>query len=133
MFVISILKFLQGYVLVHLTGYAPERFLNMCGKHNILIWNLETCEDGYKFCISVKGYKLLKPILKKTKTHARILEKKGIPFYIFRYRKRKMFMFGVVLCCFLLFYTSRFIWNIEVNGNSYLSDETILEFLERKI
>lgn len=132
MFVISILKFLQGYVLVHLTGYAPERFLNMCGKHNILIWNLETCEDGYRFCISVEGYKLLKPLLKKTKTRARILEKRGFPFYLFRYRKRKMFVLGIVLCCSLLFYTSRFIWNIEINGNSYLSEETILDFLEIK-
>lgn len=132
MFVISILKFLQGYVLVHLTGYAPERFLNMCGKRNILIWNLEPAQDGYKFCISVNGFKVLKPILRKTRTHAKILEKRGLPFYLFRYRRRKMFVLGMILFCSLLFYTSRFIWNIEINGNSYLSEETILYFLETK-
>ena len=132
MFMLSILKYIQGYVLVHLTGYAPERFLNMCGKRNILIWNLATIEKGYRFCISAKAYKTLKPILKKTKTKVKILEKRGLPFLLFRYRKRKMFIFGTFLFCGLLFYTSRFIWNVEVNGNSYLSEETILHFLEQE-
>ena len=126
---ISILKFLRGYVLVHLTGYAPERFINMCGKRNILIWNLQSVEDGFLFFISVDGYKSLRPILKKTRTKAAILERHGMPFFMYRYRKRKMFAVGILLFIGMLFYTSRFIWNIEVNGNSFLSEETILEFL----
>lgn len=120
---------MKGYLLVHLTGYAPERFLNMCGKRNILIWNLKTAEDGYYFNISVHGYKLLRPILRKTKTKAKILKRHGMPFYLYRYRGRKMFVIGVFFFLGMLFYTSRFVWNIEVNGNSYLSEETILEFL----
>ena len=132
MFFLSIIKFVRGYLYVHLTGYAPERFLNMCGKRNIVIWNLKSAEDGYYFCISVDAYKSLRPILKKTKTKAAILEKKGLPFYMFRYRKRKMFAIGIVVFLGMLFYTSRFVWNIEVNGNSYLSDETVLAFLEEE-
>lgn len=132
MFVISILKYIKGYVLVYLTGYAPERFLNMCSKRGILIWNLRAAEDGYLFYISVEAYKTLRPILKKTKTKAKILEKYGLPFYLFRYRRRKMFAIGVLLFLGLLFYTSRFVWNIEIRGNSYLSNDTILEFLSNE-
>ena len=120
---------MRGYLLVHLTGYAPERFLNMCGKRNILIWNLNAAEDGYYFNISVAAYKSLRPVLKKTKTRAWIIERHGMPFYLYRYRGRKMFAIGVIFFIGMLFYTSRFVWNIEVNGNSYLSEETILEFL----
>lgn len=116
-------------MLVHLTGYAPERFLNMCGKRNILIWNLKVTADGYFFNISVEGYKVLRPILKKTRTRARIIERHGMPFYMHRYRGRKMFAVGILFFVGMLFYMSRFIWNIEINGNSYLSKETILEFL----
>lgn len=132
MFLLTIMKFFRGYVFVHLTGYAPERFLNLCGSHNILIWNLKPCEDGYSFYISVKGYKCLKPILKKTRTRARIIEKKGFPFQVFRYRKRKLFVGGLLLCIGLLYFFSGFIWNIEVNGNSYLSEDTIIRFLEEE-
>lgn len=120
---------MQGYLLVHLTGYAPERFLNMCGKRNILIWNLKVTADGYFFNISVEGYKVLRPILKKTRTRARIIERHGMPFYMHRYRGRKMFAVGILFFVGMMFYMSRFIWNIEINGNSYLSKETILEFL----
>lgn len=129
MFALSLIKYFHGYVYVHLTGYAPERFLNLCGNHNILIWNLTPGEDGYFFCISVKGYRSLKPILKKTKTKAAIIEKKGLPFKIFRYRKRKIFVFGILVFAGMLYYFSGFIWNIEVNGNSYLSEDTIIRFL----
>lgn len=132
MFFISFLKYMRGYLLVHLTGYAPERFLNMCGKRNILIWNLQSTEDGYLFYISVEGYKSLRPILKKTRTKAAIKERHGFPFYLYRYRGRKMFALGVLFFVGMLFYTSRFIWNIEVNGNSYLSETTILEFLSEE-
>ena len=129
MFFISFLKFVQGYLLVHLTGYAPERFLNMCGKRNILIWNLKRTEEGYYFNISVDGYKSLRPIFKKTRTKALILERHGMPFFLYRYRGRKMFALGVLFFLAMLFYTSKFVWNIEINGNSYLSEQTILEFL----
>ncbi len=132
MFVVSILKFFRGYVLVHLTGYAPERFLNLCGNHDILIWNLKPTEDGYDFCISVAGYRQLKPILRKTKTRACIQKRYGLPFLFFRYRKHKMFLIGLLLCAGLLFYCSGFVWNIEVKGNSFLSEETILRFLQEE-
>ncbi len=130
--ILSLMKFFRGYVYVHLTGYAPERFLNLCGSHNILIWNLKPREDGYDFYISVSGYKCLKPLLKKTKTTARIIEKHGAPFTLFRYRKRKLFVLGFIIFAACLYYFSGFVWNIEVNGNSYLSEETIIQFLEDK-
>lgn len=130
--ILSLMKFFRGYVYVHLTGYAPERFLNLCGSHNILIWNLKPNEDGYDFYISVSGYKSLKPLLKKTKTTARIVEKHGAPFAMFRYRKRKLFVIGFACFAAFLYYFSGFVWNIEVNGNSYLSEETIIRFLEEQ-
>lgn len=126
---VSAIKFFHGYVYVHLTGYAPERFLNLCGSHNILIWNLKPTEDGYYFCISVDGYRSLKPILRKTKTRARILKKIGFPFLLFRYRRHKVYAVGIFVSAALLFYCSGFVWNIEVKGNSYLSEETIIAFL----
>ena len=132
MFFISFLKYLRGYLVIYLSGYAPERFLNMCGKRDILIWNLKSVENGYQFCMSVDAYKTLHPILRKTKTRAKIIKKVGIPFYLFRYRKRKVFVIGMILFFCLLIYVSGFVWNIEIIGNSYLSDDTVIHFLEEE-
>lgn len=129
---LSLIKYVRGYVYVELTGYAPERFLNLCGNHDILIWNLKPCEGGYLFCISVAGFRRLKPILRKTKTRIRVKKRFGFPFMLFRYRGRKLFACGVLACMALLWYLSGFIWNIEVNGNSYLSEETVLDFLAQE-
>lgn len=129
---VSLIKYFQGYVYVQLTGYAPERFLNLCGNHDILIWNLKPYEEGYQFYISVKGFRKLKPILKKTRTHIRIIKRVGIPFTTFRYRKRKIFGVGIFFFAIVLYYLSGYIWNIEINGNSYLSNEVILDFLQQE-
>lgn len=124
------LKYLQGYVRIKLRGYAPERFLNLCSNHNILIWNLECEEGSYVFCISVKGLKSLKPILKKTRTMFEITERHGVPFYLHRYRKRKAFAAGIALCLAMLYIMSLFVWKIEIKGNQHRTDEGIIKFLE---
>ena len=110
---LSVIKYFKGYVYVRLSGYAPERFLNLCGSHDILIWNLKSTKDGYEFCISVAGFKQLRPILKKTRTHIRIQKRYGMPFELYHYRKRKMFAMGMLLFAGLIYYLSGFIWNIE--------------------
>lgn len=124
------LKYLQGYVRVSLSGYAPERFLNLCSNHNTLIWNLEYREEHYEFCVSVKGFRQLKPILRKTKTKLAVQKRYGLPFLMHRYRKRKIFFGGIVLCTISLYAMSLFIWNIDVRGNLHRTDSTILKFLE---
>ena len=129
---IAFIKYIQGYVYVELTGYAPERFLNLCSNRDILIWNLAPCEGGYSFCISVAAFRKLKPILRKTKTRIRIKRRVGLPFTVFFYRKRKFFVAGLIFCGIFLYYLSGFVWNIEINGNSYLSDETVLDFLKEE-
>jgi similar to stage IV sporulation protein len=123
---------MQGYLKVRLDGYAPERFLNLCSNHDILIWCLVYQNESYEFCISVAGFRRLKPILRKTKTRLHILERHGLPFFIYRYRKRKIFFGSIVLCLAALYVMSLFIWNIEISGNSYRTDSTILKFLEEK-
>jgi similar to stage IV sporulation protein len=126
---LSLIKYTRGYVCVRLTGYAPERFLNLCGNRDIFIWNLKPCEEGYEFCLSVEDFRHIKPLLKKTRTRVHILGKQGLPFRLYRYRKHKFFAAGLAMLCVLLYCLSGYVWNIEVNGNSYLSEETVLDFL----
>ena len=62
---LSLIKFFHGFLRIQLSGYSPERFLNLCSNHNILIWDLTNYGDGYEFNISIHGYRQLKPLLKK--------------------------------------------------------------------
>jgi similar to stage IV sporulation protein len=126
---LSFVKYISGYLKVQVTGYAPERFLNLCSNHNILMWNLHRIPDGYEFFISVKGFRELKPFLKKTKTKVRIVERLGLPFQMFRYRKRKLYFGGVLIFFGFLFLLSRYIWNIEIIGNTSVTDSAMITYL----
>lgn len=126
---LSFVKYLSGYLRVQVTGYAPERFLNLCSNHNILMWELTRLPDGYEFYISVRGFRELKPFLKKTKTRVRIIRRYGFPFRLFRYRKRKLFFFGILFFFCFLFLLSRYIWNIEITGNTSVTDSAMLSYL----
>ncbi|MCI9377707.1 MAG: sporulation protein YqfD [Eubacterium sp.] len=127
---LSMIKFFRGFLLVRLSGYSPERFLNLCSNHNILIWDLKNRDGCYEFHISIAGYRRLKPLLKKTKTRVTIKKRIGFPFFLYRYRKRKVFFAGIVLCIAFLLYLTTFIWLIDINGNSLITDDAILAFLE---
>ena len=78
---LRLIKYFRGYVEVALWGYAPERFLNLCSNHNILIWDLRQEGDVYYFHISVDGFRSLKPLLRKSGTHVKISKKNGVPFF----------------------------------------------------
>lgn len=130
--VLSLVKFFRGFLLVRLSGYSPERFLNLCSNRDILIWNLSNHGAYYEFYISISGYRKLKPLLKKTRTRVVILKRIGFPFFLHRYRKRKLFFAGIAVCLALLTYLTTYIWLIDVNGNSLITDDAVLKFLEEK-
>lgn len=131
---LSVLKFLQGFLQVTLTGSSPERFLNLCIRRNILIWNLCPNREagGFDFCISLKGFRASKELLKKTHTSVKIRKKCGLPFFLHRYRARKLFAAGILLCILLLWNCSKYVWKIEVNGTAELSQDMVLTWLEQK-
>lgn len=127
-----LLKFLKGYVVIRLSGYAPERFFNLCSRHQIVLWGIQSVGTDYEMCISISGFRKLRPLVHKTRTTVRILEKHGLPFLLFRYRRRKLFVVGAISGLVFLYLLSLFIWNIHVEGNYALSDEVVLNYLEKE-
>ena len=123
---------MRGYVLVKLLGYAPERFLNLCSNHNILVWDIEKQGACYIMKMSIRGFRRIRPLARKTTTKIMILEKHGLPFFIFNNRKRKAFFAGMFMCAGLLYVMSLFIWDIRVEGSVRYTPDLILKFLEDK-
>lgn len=126
----SFIRWLQGYIRLCVAGYSPERFLNMCCFHNLFIWGLEPTEKGYEMYMSISDFRKLKPIIRKTHTKVTLEGRYGFPFFLARYRKRKLFFAGLFLCAVLLRAYSLFIWGIHFEGNERYPDTTLAEFLE---
>ena len=126
----SFIRYLRGYVKIRVRGFSPERFLNMCSYHNIYIWGLSPVRDGYEMYLSIADFRRLKPLAKKTQTKISLTERRGFPFFLFHYRKRKLFFLGLFLCIALLKIYSLFIWDIHFEGNEKWPDETLAEYLK---
>ena len=128
----NIAKYLKGYLKIRITGYSPERFLNLCKNKGISVWELQSVGKGYEMYISISGFRSLKPILRKTRTKVTILERFGAPFFFHQYRKRKLFFMGILLCTSLIFLLSRFVWRIDIVGNQSITDEMLIEYLAQE-
>ncbi len=116
MYIAILLRLIFGYVRVEIEGYYIERFINICQNKKILIWNLKR-EKGVKlfFNIGIKDFKRIKNIARKTNCKIKIKKKKGIPFLLYKYKKRKIFAIFLVLIVFFIYTSSRYVWNIDVS------------------
>lgn len=129
---LNFIKFFQGYLLVTVTGYSPERFLNLCSRMNMVLWELKPVEDGFRFYISKKAFDMIDSALEKTGTEVHIIHQYGIPFLIHKYRKHVCFLAGIGCALFLLVFMSQFIWKVDIQGNSYYSSQVLLKGLQEE-
>lgn len=120
-----------GYVRIKVYTQNPERFLNLCAYHKIVVWNLVNKNDIYEMNLSIKDFFRLKNICKKTSTRVLITGKYGLPFFFYRNKKRKAFFIGIFLSFLIMFFLSGYIWNIHVEGNIHNSTQSILNYLEK--
>lgn len=126
----KLIHFLRGYLRIKVWGYSPERFMNLCGNRDILLWDIERHGTYYTMCISIRGFRELKPITGKTKTRVAILRRYGLPFFVPHMKKRSMFIAGLLGCLLFLHGMSHYIWAIEITGNTRLTTDVLMDFLE---
>ena len=130
MYIGILLRLIFGYVRIEVEGYYIERFINICQNKKILIWNLKR-QKGVKLFlnIGIKDFKKLKNIARKTNCKIKISKKKGIPFILHRYKKRKIFAIFLIIIAFAIYTSSKYVWNIEVQVEDNLQIEQIEEDL----
>ena len=128
-----LLSYICGYVNISVEGYFIERFINMCISKRILLWNTKREKSTYlQTNISIKDFKRIKEISKKTKCIININRKKGLPFMLNIYKKRIIFVLALLVIIISILATSRYIWNIEIIGNEKIGTEEILQQLNEK-
>ena len=127
------LRYIHGFLAVTVTGKNTARFLNLCVRHNIFVWNL-SMESETKACFFMKLCDIyaLHPFLRKTRTRLFITKRRGLPFLLHKYRKRKPFFLFVAVIFLLVCFLSTRIWRIEIKGNASLGEDTIMEYLKHQ-
>lgn len=138
---------LFGMYDLTLTGNRLERFLNIVTFHGIDLRGIAYEETGQqeglypvssfqsKKCrIRIKREDLQEFLRLCEKYHIEVEKQKelGLPGMIKYYHVRVAFIAGAVCCFLFLLYMSHCIWEIEIKGNSYYTQEYLLDYLEEK-
>ena len=129
MFMLKVYKNITGYVEFNGAGVFPERFLNLCAKENIPVWNPKVDIDKISGCMYINDYKRIRKLAKKSCMVLKIKKKVGLPFLIKRYRHRYGIPVGAMLFFLIIWYLSGFCFNITINGNTNIEKDKILTLL----
>jgi similar to stage IV sporulation protein len=118
---------LSGYVEISLWGTNPEKVINMALSRGITIWDIRPKEKNhYQLKVSLGGYKALRILIRRSSCKAKIIKKKGIPFFLMRAKRRKILVCGTLFFCLTLYILGSFVWFVEVIGNEKVLTETII-------
>lgn len=126
-----ILSFLKGSVKILICGSSCDRFLNLCAFHSIRIRSLLPTENAYTAEVSVRDFRRLRPIVRKSHVRIRILKRQGLPFFLYQYRKRKFYLAGIGAAVLFMIWLSSHIWNISIEGNLSQTDDAVFEYLDQ--
>lgn len=122
---LNLWNYLRGYVIIDISGFSVERFLNLAAHKGIYLWDIDRTDKGITVKVSIKGFKMLKPFAKKTRCHIKIHGKQGLPFVAHKYRKRKILVVGILFFIITLYFLSSFIWSVEIVGNERIKKDDL--------
>lgn len=124
-------SFFTGYVTISVKGKQPELFFQLCTRNGIPVWDIKkTAEDECEGNIKLHDVKTAKTLRKNTAYKIRFIQKKGVPFYINRFLKRKELLIAGVLSILLILFLSNIIWEVKVTGVPKDIEEKITKQLD---
>ncbi|MDF2674819.1 MAG: yqfD [Clostridiales bacterium] len=128
---ISIKDFMNGFIVVNVEGLNPEKFINLCSRNGINLWDINKLSyTVIEFKMKHKEYKYLKEVIKKTSSRTKIIKKKGFHFLYGKIRRRKFFIVGIAIFLTILLYLSNIVWIIDINGEKKIPKEHIYNTLK---
>lgn len=115
MYLKILIYYILGYVNVVVEGFFIEKFINKCISKRIFFWKTNRSKSTiFSANIGVNNYRYVVKIAKECKCRIKINKKRGLPFVLNRYRKRKVFVVALALIVVAIIAVSNFIWNIEI-------------------
>lgn len=126
------LAFFAGRVRAEAKGNQLEGFINGCHRRNIrLIHPKRLDENHLEFTLPRRSFRRLREPAFRSGTRVHIIKKSGLFMAIRPFKKRWGLLIGLFLFLWLVYYSSCFIWKIEVKGCKTISVTQITEDLKQ--
>jgi len=110
-------RFLQGYVIIELTGLRLERFLNLMLRAGLRPSMVERRSPScIRLALRAKDFKKLRPVRRKCHCRVHILERHGAAFALAGLWRRKVLLVGCALALLAIFALSTRVLFVRVVG-----------------
>lgn len=114
---LGLFYFLRGFVTIRIEGMRLERFFNLCTKGNVSVWNIrQRTPKMVEADVSIKDFKRIRKIVFHSGVRVSLIRKKGLPFFLYKLKKRSALWIGIFFFSILLFWLSTLLWNVEIIG-----------------
>ena len=120
-----------GYLYVRVTAKNPEKLLNLCAAKGITVWRVSSKGNKLYFKIGILSFKKLRIFKRNTPCKIHITKKVGLPFFVFKNKKRYGMLAGAVSFFIILNLMSGYGWNICISGNKEVKSSDILTSLNQ--
>ncbi len=125
-------NYFRGHVQVRIDGAFPERFLNICSQNSISFWALERISpSSLKAMMHISDFKRIRRYAKRSMCRVKLIKKVGVPFFLWRFRRRYALYAGLAMFILIVYAFSLFVWDIEVTGAQTVPYEKILYSLSQ--
>ena len=130
MLILQFFRFLTGYVSFTAQGGFPERFINLCCREKIILWNLTSKNGVITACAANRHYKKIRLPAKRSGMTVRIKNKHGMPIIMKKHTRRAGLLVGLVVSATVLLLLLTRVWSIDVVGNETTPSDTIIGVFE---
>lgn len=107
------------------------RLINTLTHKKILFWGIKISGDIIYLKASLFSCEAVIHTAKAEGITVTISKTVGIPFVFSKYKGRLGLLLGSLAGLFLIFYSQLFVWEINVTGNKNISEEIIINTLEK--
>lgn len=128
----KIISYIRGFVIIIIEGLFPERFINICTRNKIPLTDIQRKDKTHISAkMNIPDFRRLRGLKSKSKCKIHIESKYGLPFFLYKHKKRKPLVLGLLIFCAVLCLMTRFVWIIEITGNEKLKPEEIIAKAEK--
>lgn len=111
----SWLTYVEGYLVLTISGDDPEGFLNLALARNISFWDITINRNGsIQAKMKAGEYRALRSLARQSRCRVRIVDKRGWPFFSRRLRGRQVLLLGSLFFLLAIYLLSTFIWVVDV-------------------
>ena len=129
--IIQFLRYLFGYINFRASGGFPDRFINLCTKEGIPLWNVRNINNNITASTTVQGYLSIHTVARKSGMRVISTDKIGLKYFLRKHKTRVGIFVGAVVAVAIISILTQLVWSVSVVGNTTIEEDVILSAFKK--